>query len=82
MSAAKPEISEMDFETAIYQLEKIVNSFESGHISLEKSIEEYTKAIELKNQCEKKLSNAKLKVEKITPKEDGSISTEEFNYDS
>jgi exonuclease VII small subunit len=36
----------------------------------------------LKKQCEEQLSNARLKVEKITANDDGNISTEEFNYDS
>ena len=82
MSEKKTELDKMDFETAIYQLEKIVNSFESGNISLKESIQEYTKAMGLKKQCEEQLSNARLKVEKITANDDGNISTEEFNYDS
>ncbi|MCE3233701.1 MAG: exodeoxyribonuclease small subunit [Rickettsiaceae bacterium] len=75
---AKPDIKNLSFEDAIGQLEVIVNKFESGQVSLENSIELYTLGSELKSHCEKKLAEAKLKVEKITLGKDGKISTSDF----
>lgn len=60
------EIKKLSFEEAMSELEKIVNSLESGQIGLENAIEFYSKGIALKEHCEKKLQDAKLKVEKIS----------------
>lgn len=60
------DIEEMNFERALSELESIVNGLESGQIDLEKAIESYTRGAALKEHCEKKLSEAKLKIEKIT----------------
>jgi len=79
MSIKASDIKKMDFETAASELEKIVDSFEGGQISLEKSIEQYTTAAHLKAQCEKKLAEAKLKVEKVTSSDSDSISTTKFD---
>lgn len=55
----------MNFETALSELESIVSSLESGKIDLDKAIDSYTKGTLLKEHCEKKLKEAKLKIEKI-----------------
>ena len=78
MSIKAADIKKMSFETAINELERIVDSFASGGGNLEESIEEYAKAVKLKNQCEKKLTEAKLKIEKITTNDGGIISTTDF----
>ncbi|MDA0780958.1 MAG: exodeoxyribonuclease VII small subunit [Rickettsiales bacterium] len=79
MSIKASDIKKMDFETAATELEKIVDNFESGNISLEKSIEQYATAAQLKAQCDKKLSEAKLKVEKVTSSDSDSIKTSSFD---
>jgi exodeoxyribonuclease VII small subunit len=81
MSTKVADIKKMDFETAISELENIVNSFESGHITLEKSIEQYVIAAQLKVQCDKKLSEARLKVEKVTSSDANTIQTTKFEVD-
>ncbi len=55
----------LTFEEALDELESIVNSLERGEISLEEAIKAYERGTELKNQCEKRLKEAKMKVEKI-----------------
>lgn len=79
MSSKSSNLAEMNFETALIELESIVNKFESGQVDLEQSIELYSRGIDLKNHCEKKLSEAKLKVEKISIGKDGNVSTSEFD---
>ena len=55
----------LSFEEALKELEEIVNSLERGDVSLEDAIEAYERGSILKNQCEKRLKEAKMKVEKI-----------------
>ena len=55
----------LSFEEALKELEEIVNSLERGDVSLEEAIEAYERGSILKNQCEKRLKEAKMKVEKI-----------------
>ena len=73
------DIKEMSFENAVAELESIVNGFESGQIDLEKAIDNYSRGAALQKHCERKLSEAKLKVQKIIEKSDGSIATEKFD---
>lgn len=69
-------IESLSFEEALQELETIVGSLESGSAPLEKSIESYERGMALKQHCEKKLSAAQEKIEKITIQPDGSVSSE------
>ena len=66
-------ISEMTFEQAMSELEKIVTELERGDVPLEDSISLYEKGAELKKRCETKLKAAEQKVAAITLDEDGSV---------
>ena len=69
------DIKEMDFEAALGALEEIVRNLESGQVSLEKSIDIYTRGTQLKAHCEDKLKDATARIEKITKAGDGALST-------
>ena len=69
-------IPQMNFETALAELENIVRSLESGKAPLEQSITSYERGIALKQHCESKLREAQAKIEKITIAKDGSVSTQ------
>ena len=56
---------ELSFEEALKELEEIVVNLEKGDISLDDAIKAYEKGSLLKEQCEKRLNEAKLKVEEI-----------------
>ena len=56
---------EMTFEEKIKELEKVVNELESGEIDLDSSIEKYTSAMKLVNECDEKLKNVEEQVNKI-----------------
>lgn len=71
-------IESLSFEDAIKELESIVRKLESGQISLEQSIDDYTRGTSLKNHCEKRLKEAKMKIEKITKTPDGGLKIDEF----
>ena len=66
-------ISEMTFEQAMSELERIVTELERGDVPLEDSISLYEKGAELKKRCETKLKEAEQKVAAITLDEDGSL---------
>ena len=66
-------ISEMTFEQAMNELERIVTQLERGDVPLEDSISLYEKGAELKKRCETKLKEAEQKVAAITLDEDGSV---------
>ena len=66
-------ISEMTFEQAMSELERIVTQLEKGDVPLEDSISLYEKGAELKKRCETKLKEAEQKVAAITLDEEGSV---------
>ena len=56
---------EVKFEDKIKELEEIVNELELGEIDLDSSIEKYTRAMKLVNECDEKLKNIEEQVNKI-----------------
>lgn len=79
MEQTVQKIEELSFEQSIKELEIIVKDLESGSQDLEKSIFLYERGNKLKAICEKKLAEAKLKVDKITKSIDGSVKLEQFS---
>lgn len=69
--------NDMTFEQALAELQEIVRKIESGQETLDAAIKYYERGNQLKTLCETKLKEAKLVVEKIIQKEDGSIATSE-----
>ena len=67
----------LNFEDSLMRLEEIAELLESENTPLEESISIFEEGITLKELCEEKLKNAKLKIEKII-KSKNTISTEEF----
>lgn len=65
---------ELTFEDALAKLESIVRELEAGRIKLDDAVTAYTQAVSLKNFCEQKLKDAKLKIEKIETGANGEIS--------
>ena len=47
---------------------KILENFENGEVSLETSISLYEKGMLLKNHCDQKLQNAEMKIKKVVGK--------------
>jgi exodeoxyribonuclease VII small subunit len=74
------EIGALSFEQALEQLEAIVGKLESGSGTLDDAITAYARGAELKAHCQKKLDEARMKVEKIRrPDGDGAVSAEPFD---
>ena len=68
------DITTLSFEQALTQLDEIVIKLEAGNVSLEDSIDIYTRGTSLKQHCESKLADAQAKIEKITLNEKGAAS--------
>ena len=66
------DIAGLSFEQALGELDNIVEQLEAGSVSLEKSIDIYTRGTALKQHCENKLKDAQAKIEKITLSDKGS----------
>ena len=66
-------LEKMTFEDAMNELESIVNALDKGDISLDKAIAAYDRGSKLKDYCEKKLNEAKMKVETIQLSENKEI---------
>ena len=64
MAKEKPR----SFEEALHQLEDIVARLEKGEVSLDDAVKAYEEGSELKNECQKRLDEARLKVEQIRTK--------------
>ena len=67
-------ITEMTFEQAMAELEKVVSALERGDVALDKSISLYERGAELKKRCEAKLKEAEEKGATITFESDGTPS--------
>ncbi|MCL4677262.1 MAG: exodeoxyribonuclease VII small subunit [Alphaproteobacteria bacterium] len=75
MSRQRP-VESLSFEEALVELESIVKTLETGQAPLEESISSYERGTLLKHHCEAKLRAAQAKIEKITVRDDGSVSTQ------
>jgi len=65
------KITEMSFEQALDELEKIVGGLEGGNVPLDQSIAQYERGEALRAHCQKLLASAEAKVEKIKQGADG-----------
>ena len=68
---------EMTFKEAMDELEEIVRQMEEGNVEIEKSIEQFTRGMELSKYCVKKLESMERQICEITA-EDGSIEEKPF----
>lgn len=73
------DIEKMSFEQALKELETIVSSMEGGQTTLDQSVGAYETGILLKNHCEKQLEQARLKIEKISVSQDGTLQTTDIS---
>ena len=71
MTDSPPAIESMSFETAMAELERIVDRLERGEVPLEDSIAMYERGEALKARCEALLKAAEERVEKIRLGPDG-----------
>ncbi|MBL7157521.1 MAG: exodeoxyribonuclease VII small subunit [Candidatus Omnitrophica bacterium] len=69
---------EIKFEEALKNLQEIVEKLESGDLPLEESLARYEEGVRLVRICQKKLEQAKKKIEILVKTKNGKIKTELF----
>jgi exodeoxyribonuclease VII small subunit len=67
-------VESMSFEDALKELEAIVRRLEEGKTTLDEAIQAYERGASLRVHCEKKLKDARLRVEQIVVGVDDSVS--------
>ena len=58
-------LEKMTFEDAMKELENLVDALDKVDVSLDEAIAAYDRGSQLKDHCQKKLNEAKMKVETI-----------------
>lgn len=76
LSSPTPHIATLSFEESLRELEGLVCRLEGGHIPLKEAMTAYERGTALRRQCEKLLSEARLKIDQIVQSEEGKLSTE------
>jgi exodeoxyribonuclease VII small subunit len=69
-------IETLSFEDALGELEGIVRTLEKGETPLENSIAAYERGRALKEHCEARLNEARMKIEKLTAGPSGKLTAE------
>lgn len=75
------ENKDLTFEEAIENLEKIVTELEKGEMSLDKSVENFKKGMELSGYCSKLLDDAEKTISILVEQNDGSVREEKFELE-
>jgi len=70
-----------DFETALAELERLVEQMEQGDLSLDESLKQFERGVQLTRACQAALKNAEQKVQILLEK-DGQAELEPFQSDS
>ena len=74
------DVKDMSFEEAIGQLEELVRKLEEGNLDLDRSLEIYEQAVELRERCRSILEESERKVQKLIATANG-IAREDFKVD-
>lgn len=80
-TAQPADVAAMSFEVALSELEQIVTELERGELDLDAAIRAYERGTELRLHCERKLKEARLRVERITLGEQGKVGAEPAAFD-
>lgn len=75
------DVSTMNFEDALAELEAIVRRLEEGSTRLDEAISAYERGIILKRHCEAKLKEAQSRVERIVVAPSGAVAAERIDLD-
>ncbi len=74
----KKEEKKQSFEEAMESLEKIVSNLESGELSLDESLDNFKKGIDMANYCNGLLDDAEKTINILIKNKDGKVTEEPF----
>jgi exodeoxyribonuclease VII small subunit len=72
-------VAKKTFESAIEQLDKIVEELETGDISLEQAIKKFEEGIKLSQLCSRRLDETEEKMSMLIKTAEGQLSTIPYN---
>ena len=75
-------MKELSFEEALKRLEKIADELEKENVSLDVSLKNYEEGMKLISVCNKKLEEAKKKVDILMRKEGKKFQLKDFDEES
>ena len=70
---------EVQFETALKRLEKVVEELEDGALSLEEALKKYEEGVRMADVCSKRLTEAEKRVEVLMKSGAGKFKTTPLN---
>ncbi len=70
---AKKDAGNKKFETALEELEKVVERLESGELSLEDSLAAFEEGVRLVKYCNQKLTEVEKKIELLVKDKEGKL---------
>ena len=73
------DLEKLTFEKAMKELEELVDSLDKGDVSLDEAIAAYDRGSQLKDYCQKKLHEAKMKVDTIQASDNNDIIPEKLS---
>jgi exodeoxyribonuclease VII small subunit len=75
----KTDPSNQNFESALQELESVVEQLESGDLSLEDSLAAFEKGVRLVKYCNQKLTEVEAKVELLLKDSEGRLQLKRLN---
>ncbi len=78
---AKTPKKKVDLEKAMGELEEIVEQLETGELTLDKSLQQFEKGVQLGRDCQKALTEAEQKVQILMDSELKDVDPETLNND-
>jgi exodeoxyribonuclease VII small subunit len=75
----RPKPATPDFEAALSELEQIVLRLEQGELSLEESLRQFERGVELTRGCQKALRQAEQKIRVLAKNPDGELVEQDFS---
>lgn len=80
--APADELADLDFETALAELETLVDQMEAGDMTLEASLTAFERGVKLTRHCQSALRDAELKIKKLSQSDElEPLDPEDFDDD-
>ena len=75
---ARKDATDKKFESALEELEQVVEQLESGELSLEDSLSAFEKGVGLVRFCNQKLNDVEKKIEMLVKDKEGRLQLKEL----
>lgn len=69
----QPDKNGPDFEQSLSEVQRIIDAIEGGNVTLERSIEQYARGMQLIGRCRQLLDRAESRIRQLTVDEQGNL---------